>query len=80
MMQQRKEERREEGAAPVRTAVETAAREARSGWLSTVFSAAPCSRPASACTSAPCRRRSWRSICRRCSYYVDGEGENFTFP
>ena len=81
IMQQRKEQRIEEEATPVRTAVDTAVHQARSGWLSTAFSAVAV---IASCISV------YVSTLQAAQlevylppvfiYHMDGEGENFTIP
>ncbi len=81
IMQQRKEQHREEEATPVRTAVDTAVHQARSGWLSTAFSAVAV---LASCVSV------YVSTLQSAQlevylppvfiYHMDGEGENFTIP
>jgi hypothetical protein len=81
VMQQRKDERREEEATPVRTAVETAIHSARTGWLSTAFSAvAVLASCVSVYVSTLQAAQLEVYLPPAFQYALDGEGENFTIP
>jgi hypothetical protein len=81
VMQQRKDERREEESTPVRTAVDTAVRSARSGWISTAFSAvAVIASCVSVYVSTLQAAQLEVYLPPAFQYALDGEGENFTIP
>jgi hypothetical protein len=81
IMQQRKEQHREEESTPVRTAVDTAVHQARSGWLSTAFSAvAVLASCVSVYVSTLQAAQLEVYLPPVFTYAMDGEGENFTIP
>jgi hypothetical protein len=81
IMQQRKEQHRAEEAVPVRTAVDTAVHAARSGWISTAFSAVAV---IASCVSVYVSTLQGAQLEVYLPpvfiYHMDGEGENFTIP
>jgi hypothetical protein len=81
IMQQRKEQHRAEESVPVRTAVDTTVHAARSGWLSTTFSAVAV---VASCVSVYVSTLQGAQLEVYLPpvfiYHMDGEGENFTIP
>jgi hypothetical protein len=81
IMQQRKEQHREEGAIPVRTAVDAAVHAARSGWLSSVFSAVAVLASCVSVYVSTLQAAQLEVYLPPVFFYaMDGEGENFTIP
>jgi hypothetical protein len=78
---QRRQERSSEESVPVKTAVETAVREARGGWISMAFSGVAV---LGSCVSVYFSTLQAAQIEVYLppvfSYHMDGEGENFTIP
>jgi hypothetical protein len=78
---QRRQERGEEESVPVKTAVQTALREARGGWIATAFSAvAVVASCVSVYVSTLQAAQLEVYLPPAFQYAMDGEGENFTIP